>query len=173
MACKISIHRKMRAQRQKIWQEVLLHILEDTTTMQALIRSIKASQKEGGGAAIMLTTLCTFMADNVWHVPFKKLWYLMRISTRASSFHHHQQQYRVQYHQTLKELEVIDMLQKLLYWSTSGSILVDHTAKTKELQLMVPTWYSAAAAGHSIIWTDQRYFAHWARFALIKGCCRI
>ena len=92
MACKISIHRKMRAQRQKIWQEVLLHILEDTTTMQALIRSIKASQKEGGGAAIMLTTLCTFMADNVWHVPFKKLWYLMRISTRASSFHHHQQQ---------------------------------------------------------------------------------
>ena len=89
MACKISIHRKMRAQRQKIWQEVLLHILEDTTTMQALIRSIKASQKEGGGAAIMLTTLCTFMADNVWHVPFKKLWYLMRISTRASSFHHH------------------------------------------------------------------------------------
>ena len=89
MACKISIHRKMRAQRQKIWQEVLLDILEDTTTMQALIRSIKASQKEGGGAAIMLTTLCTFMADNVWHVPFKKLWYLMRISTRASSFHHH------------------------------------------------------------------------------------
>ena len=54
MACKISIHRKMRAQRQKIWQEVLLHILEDTTTMQALIRSIKASQKEGGGG----TKLC-------------------------------------------------------------------------------------------------------------------
>ena len=37
---------------------------------------------------------------------------------------------------------------------------------------MVPTWYSAAA-GHSIIWTDHRYFAHWTRFALIKGCCRI
>ena len=139
--------------------------------MQVLIiHSTKASQKEGGGAAasIMLTTLCTFMADNVWHVPFKKLWHLMRISTKASSFHQ-------QYYQNLRE--VIDMLQKLLYWSTSGSILVDHTAKTKELQLMVSTWYSAAgeseAAGHSIIWTDQRYFAHWARFALIKGCCRI
>ena len=93
--------------------------------MQVLIIiHTKASQKEGGGAAsIMLTTLCTFMADNVWHVPFKKLWHLMRISTKASSFH--------QYYQNLRE--VIDMLQKLLYWSTSVSILVYHTAKTKEL----------------------------------------
>ena len=93
--------------------------------MQVLIIiHTKASQKEGGGAAsIMLTTLCTFMADNVWHVPFKKLWHLMRISTKASSFH--------QYYQNLRE--VIDMLQKLLYWSTSGSILVYHTAKTKEI----------------------------------------
>ena len=135
--------------------------------MQVLIiHSTKASQKEGGGAAasIMLTTLCTFMADNVWHVPFKKLWHLMRISTKASSFHQ-------QYYQNLRE--VIDMLQKLLYWSTSGSILVYHTAKTKELIAADAGWCWGVEAGHSIIWTDQRYFAHWARFALIKGCCRI